>query len=45
MVPVGFVHDAQDRVVLDPDAQVQASVRLFFETFNPKSQVENKGFS
>src|SRR5713101_4400959 len=33
MVPVGFVHDAQDRVVLDPDAQVQASVRLFFETF------------
>src|SRR5450755_4593484 len=33
MVPVGFVHDAQDRVILDPDAQVQASVRLFFETF------------
>src|SRR5438034_5855963 len=33
MVPVGFVHDAQDRVVLDPDAQVQASLHLFFETF------------
>lgn len=33
MVPVGFVHDAQDRAMLDPDAQVQASVRLFFETF------------
>jgi DNA invertase Pin-like site-specific DNA recombinase len=33
MVPVGFVHDAQDRVILDPDAQVQAAVRLFFETF------------
>jgi DNA invertase Pin-like site-specific DNA recombinase len=33
MVPVGFVHDAQDRVILDPDAQVQGSVRLFFETF------------
>src|SRR5881397_1055104 len=32
-LPVGFVHDAQDRVVLDPDAQVQASVHLFFETF------------
>ena len=30
MVPVGFVHDAQDRVILDPDTQVQASVRLFF---------------
>src|SRR5215471_3775580 len=33
MVPVGFVHDALDRVILDPDAQVQAAVRLFFETF------------
>src|ERR1700689_2023966 len=31
MVPIGFVHDAQDRVILDPDAQVQASVRLFFQ--------------
>ena len=33
MVPVGFVHDAQDRVILDPDAQVRAAVRLFFDTF------------
>jgi DNA invertase Pin-like site-specific DNA recombinase len=33
MVPVGFVHDAQERVILDPDAQVQAAVRLFFDTF------------
>jgi DNA invertase Pin-like site-specific DNA recombinase len=33
MVPVGFVHDVQNRVILDPDAQVQDSVRLFFETF------------
>ena len=33
MVPVGFVHDAHDRVILDPDAQVQGAVRLFFETF------------
>jgi DNA invertase Pin-like site-specific DNA recombinase len=33
MVPVGFVHDVQDRVILDPDAQVQAAVRLFFDTF------------
>ena len=33
MVPVGFVHDLHDRVTLDPDAQVQASVRLFFEAF------------
>jgi len=33
MVPIGFIHDAQDRVILDPDAQVQAAVRLFFDTF------------
>ena len=33
MVPVGFVHDVQNRVIRDPDAQVQDSVRLFFETF------------
>ena len=33
MVPIGFVHDAQDHVILDPDAQVQSSVRLFFQTF------------
>ena len=33
MVPVGFVHDAQERVILDPDVQVQAAVRLFFDTF------------
>lgn len=33
MVPVGFVHDARDCVILDPDAQVQGAVRLFFETF------------
>jgi len=33
MVPVGFVHDAQERVILDPDVQVQATVRLFFDTF------------
>jgi len=33
MMPVGFLHDPQDRVILDPDAQVQAAVHLFFETF------------
>lgn len=33
MVPVGFIHDAQERVILDPDVQVQAAVRLFFDTF------------
>lgn len=32
-LPVGLVYDAADRVVKDPDAQVQSAVRLFFETF------------
>ena len=33
-LPVGFVHDGQGRVVLDPDKQVQESVRLLFDTFS-----------
>jgi len=33
MVPIGFVHDAADRVILDPDAQVQRVLRLFFDSF------------
>ena len=32
-LPIGLVHDAACRVVLDPDKQVQESVRLLFETF------------
>jgi len=32
-LPVGLAYDAADRVVLDPDKQVQESMRLFFETF------------
>jgi DNA invertase Pin-like site-specific DNA recombinase len=32
-LPVGFVYDGQNRVVLDPDKQVQEAVRLFFKTF------------
>jgi DNA invertase Pin-like site-specific DNA recombinase len=32
-LPSGFVYDLQNRVVLDPDKQVQESIRLFFETF------------
>jgi DNA invertase Pin-like site-specific DNA recombinase len=32
-LPVGFVHDAQDRVRLDPDTQVQQAIRFFFDTF------------
>jgi DNA invertase Pin-like site-specific DNA recombinase len=32
-LPVGFLYDAAWHVVLDPDKQVQETVRLFFETF------------
>jgi DNA invertase Pin-like site-specific DNA recombinase len=32
-LPIGLVYDEQKRVVLDPDAQVQSTVRLLFETF------------
>ena len=33
-LPVGFVYDAGGRVVLDPDTQVQETVRLLFQTFD-----------
>jgi len=32
-LPVGFVEDASGRVVLDPDSQVERSVRLLFAEF------------
>jgi hypothetical protein len=32
-LPVGLVYDSASKVVLDPDLQVQAAVRTFFETF------------
>ena len=32
-LPVGLVYDARDRVVLDPDQQVQGSLQTFFQTF------------
>jgi DNA invertase Pin-like site-specific DNA recombinase len=32
-LPVGLVYASDGRVVLDPDRQVQDTVRLFFETF------------
>lgn len=33
LLPVGFVYDTDRLVVLDPDQQVQAAVRLLFQTF------------
>ena len=32
-LPVGFVYSANNEPVLDPDKQVQESIRLFFESF------------
>ena len=32
-LPIGFVYDDDDKVVLDPDIQIQNAVRAFFETF------------
>src|SRR5579863_8599920 len=32
-VPIGFVYDAAGRVALDPDQQVQHTIRVLFETF------------
>ena len=32
-LPVGLIYDARDRVVLDPDQQVQGSLRTFFRLF------------
>ena len=33
LLPVGLVRDNHDRVILDPDQQVQQAIRLFFETY------------
>jgi hypothetical protein len=32
-LPVGFLYDAQGQVLLDPDQQVQQSIRFLFESF------------
>lgn len=32
-LPIGFVYGPNDAVVLDPDAQVQQAIRLFFTTY------------
>src|SRR6516165_7080088 len=32
-LPVGFLYDAQGQVMLDPDQQVQQSIRFLFESF------------
>jgi DNA invertase Pin-like site-specific DNA recombinase len=32
-LPIGLVYDAAGAVVLDPDQQIQQSIRLLFDTF------------
>ena len=32
-LPVGFVYNSADKVILDPDKQIQKSIHLFFDTF------------
>jgi DNA invertase Pin-like site-specific DNA recombinase len=32
-LPIGFRYDQNTRVILDPDKQVQQTIRLFFETY------------
>lgn len=32
-LPVGFVYNAEQHAILDPDQQVQESIRFFFQTF------------
>jgi len=33
ILPIGFAYDPLDRVILDPDQQVQQAVRLVFQTY------------
>jgi DNA invertase Pin-like site-specific DNA recombinase len=32
-LPIGYVYDDNDRIIFDPDIQVQQSIKLFFDTF------------
>ena len=32
-LPTGFVYDHNDKVIIDPDKQIQQSIRLFFDIF------------
>ncbi|MBK8097580.1 MAG: recombinase family protein [Planctomycetes bacterium] len=38
-LPIGYVRDSSGRVVLDPDTQVQDTVRLLFDTFRRTGSV------
>jgi len=32
-LPIGFLYDDSDRIILDPDAQIQQAIRTLFEVF------------
>lgn len=38
--PIGYIYDAQKKLVFDPDVQVQGTVRLLFETFQRTGSAE-----
>jgi len=38
--PIGYVNDPNNGLVFDPDQQVQAAVRLLFETFHRRGSAE-----
>lgn len=38
-LPIGLVYDLKDRVVLDPDQQVEESLRVFFKTYHRTGSV------
>jgi hypothetical protein len=42
-LPVGFVYNADGQVELDPDQQVQHTIRLFFETFKRTGSAYSTG--
>lgn len=38
-LPIGYVHDIRDRVVIDPDKRVQDTIRLLFSTYRRLSSM------
>ena len=44
-IPVGFLYDAQGRMMLDPDQQVQQSIRFLFESFRRLGSAWRRGES
>jgi DNA invertase Pin-like site-specific DNA recombinase len=40
-IPLGFVYSSENRIVLNPDKQVQESIRMFFKTFQESGSAWN----